>query len=51
MCTSHKGELFSKENLTVKLPGTGMSPMLWDKVLGCKSLRDYEVDELIDYEP
>ena len=48
MRTIHEGELFSKENLTVKRPGTGVSPMLWDKVLGCKSLRDYEVDELIE---
>jgi N,N'-diacetyllegionaminate synthase len=42
------GELLTIENLTVKRPGTGVSPMLWDEFLGKKALRDYSADELID---
>ncbi|MCM1337905.1 MAG: N-acetylneuraminate synthase [Candidatus Amulumruptor caecigallinarius] len=41
------GETFTEENLTVKRPGTGMSPMLWDKVIGRQSPRAYEPDECI----
>jgi N,N'-diacetyllegionaminate synthase len=42
-----KGEFFSHDNLTVKRPGTGLSPMLWDEVIGMKANKSYEVDELI----
>ena len=42
------GEVFTVENLTAKRPGTGISPMRWDEVLGRKSPRDFAVDELID---
>lgn len=42
-----KGELFSEENLTVKRPGTGMSPMKWDEVIGKTADKDYEPDEQI----
>ncbi|MBT7950860.1 MAG: N-acetylneuraminate synthase [Gammaproteobacteria bacterium] len=42
------GQLFSDSNLAVKRPGTGISPMRWDEVLGCKAQRDFEVDELIE---
>lgn len=42
-----KGELFSEENITVKRPGTGISPMQWDNVLGQTSQKDFEPDELI----
>jgi N,N'-diacetyllegionaminate synthase len=43
-----EGEIFNDTNLTVKRPGTGLSPMRWDEVLGCKAPRDFEVDELIE---
>jgi sialic acid synthase SpsE len=43
-----RGELFSAENLTVKRPGTGLSPMLWDSVLGQPAKRDFQEDELIE---
>jgi N,N'-diacetyllegionaminate synthase len=43
-----KGERFTDRNITVKRPGTGISPMRWDQVLGCLSKRDYEMDEIID---
>ena len=42
-----KGELFSEENLTVKRPGTGISPMEWDTVIGKAASSDYEMDDLI----
>ena len=42
-----KGERFSKSNLTVKRPGTGISPMLWDEILGRSSNDNYKVDDLI----
>ncbi|MGC8823927.1 MAG: N-acetylneuraminate synthase [Bacteroidales bacterium] len=43
-----KGELFSPENLTVKRPGNGISPMLWDFVLGRTAPKDFKEDELIE---
>lgn len=42
-----KGEIFSEENITVKRPGNGISPMQWDDVLGRKAQRDFEYDSLI----
>jgi N,N'-diacetyllegionaminate synthase len=42
-----KGESFTQENLTVKRPGTGVSPMRWDEVIGQKARKDYQQDELI----
>ena len=41
------GELFSENNLTVKRPGNGISPMQWDDVIGKKAIRNFEEDELI----
>jgi N,N'-diacetyllegionaminate synthase len=43
-----KGESFTAENLTVKRPGTGISPMKWDEIIGKKASRNFAVDELID---
>ncbi len=43
-----EGEIFTEENITVKRPGNGISPMEWDKVLGCKAPRSYSPDELIE---
>lgn len=42
-----KGEKFNKENITVKRPGFGISPMLWDKVIGKTATRKFDEDELI----
>ena len=42
------GEVFTAENLTVKRPGTGISPMRWDEVLGKTAQRDFLADELIE---
>ena len=41
-------ELFSAENLTVKRPGTGISPMQWDEVIGKTAKKDFEEDDLIE---
>mgnify|MGYP000249449057 CR=1 FL=1 len=43
-----RGDTFTEENLTVKRPGSGISPMLWDYMIGCTATRDYAPDELID---
>ena len=43
-----KGDTFSEENLTVKRPGNGISPMLWDDVIGRIAKRDFIEDELIE---
>lgn len=42
------GEPFSEQNLATKRPGTGLSPMLWDSLVGRAATRDYVTDELID---
>lgn len=42
------GMLFSEENITAKRPGLGLSPMLWDHVIGQKAKRDFFTDELIE---
>lgn len=42
------GEIFSSENLAVKRPGTGVSPMCWDDVLGRPAPRSFQPDELIE---
>ena len=46
--TIRAGEPFTEANLTVKRPGTGISPMHWDKVLKQTALRDFMLDELIE---
>ena len=42
------GELFSPDNLTAKRPGTGLSPMRWDEVVGRPAPRGFSEDELIE---
>lgn len=42
------GEFFSAENIGAKRPGTGISPMLWDEVIGKRACRDFLLDELIE---
>jgi N,N'-diacetyllegionaminate synthase len=42
------GEVFTESNLAAKRPGTGISPMRWDEVLGHPALRDFAKDELIE---
>lgn len=42
-----KGDVFTEENLTVKRPGTGISPMEWENVLGKVAICDFNEDDLI----
>ncbi len=42
-----KGELFSEDNLTTKRPGIGISPMLWDDLIGHSAEKSYQKDDLI----
>lgn len=44
----HTGEIFTIHNLTTKRPGTGISPMYWDEILGKKASRNFNVNELIE---
>jgi len=45
--TIRAGEFFSADNITAKRPGTGISPMRWDEVIGSPASRDFAADELI----
>ena len=42
-----KGDMLTEENIVVKRPGNGISPMKWDKVLGTVAVKDYQADEII----
>lgn len=43
-----KGEVFTKDNITTKRPGSGISPMKWYNVIGAVAKRDFQEDELIE---
>jgi len=43
-----KGEVFTEENITAKRPGTGINPMMWDKILGHSAKRDFSADTQIE---
>lgn len=43
-----KGEQLSEDNLTVKRPGIGISPMRWNDVIGTTAKQDYEEEDLIE---
>lgn len=47
-CDIRQGAIFTSENLTVKRPGNGISPMWWYEILGRKAIRDFKEDELIE---
>ncbi len=42
-----KGEFYTEDNIGVKRPGTGISPMEWSNVLGSLANKDYSIDDLI----
>jgi N,N'-diacetyllegionaminate synthase len=42
------GEILSAKNTTAKRPGTGISPMRWDEIMGRPASRDFAQDELIE---
>ncbi len=41
------GEKFTKDNITVKRPATGLSPMKWNEIIGKISTYNYDVDDSI----
>jgi N,N'-diacetyllegionaminate synthase len=43
-----KGDVFTDLNITVKRPGTGISPMKYDQVIGKLAIKDFDSDELIE---
>lgn len=43
-----KGELLTEKKLTVKRPGTGISPMRWNEVIGTLAKKDYSEEDLIE---
>ncbi len=47
-CHIKKGEVLTERNLTTKRPGTGISPMQWDEVIGKAAKRNFAMDELIE---
>ena len=42
------GAIFTEHDLTAKRPGTGISPMEWNKLIGSTAKKEYLADELID---
>lgn len=44
-----KGEVLTESHLAVKRPGTGLSPMLWDQLLGRPASRDFAADEPLEW--
>lgn len=43
-----KGETFTDMNITIKRPGTGVTPMRWDEMIGREAGKDYKADEIIN---
>ncbi len=43
-----EGEVFTPENITAKRPGSGISPMMWDAVVGRTAKRNFKADSLIE---
>lgn len=43
-----KDEIFTEDNLTIKRPGDGISPMQWDEIIGRESKKEFKEDELIE---
>ena len=44
----YKGEVLTEDNLSTKRPGNGISPMMWDEVIGKCAKRDFQLDEMIE---
>ncbi len=42
-----KGDMLTEENVTVKSPGTGLSPEYWYDVIGKKAIKDLKKDDFI----
>lgn len=44
----HAGELLTEDNISVKRPAVGLSPMEWDRVIGTRAVRDFKADDPIE---
>jgi len=42
-----KGDILNEDNLAIKRPGNGISPMRWDEFIGSMAKKNYSIDELI----
>ena len=42
-----KGDIFTNNNLAIKRPGNGKSPMKWDEIIGTLATQNYSKDDLI----
>lgn len=47
-CPIKKGDVLTEDNLTVKRPGNGISPMRWDEIIGQTAKRNFMEDEQIE---
>lgn len=47
-CDIKAGEVFTEQNLTVKRPGNGISPMRWEEIVGTKAIKDFSEEDLIE---
>ncbi len=45
-----EGDVITEENITVKSPGIGLSPIYWDDVIGKRAKRSFKKDEFIQFE-
>ncbi len=43
----NKGEIFTKQNLAIKRPGTGLPPKAWFSILGKRAIKRFAKDEQI----
>jgi N,N'-diacetyllegionaminate synthase len=46
-CPINRGEQLTESNLTTKRPGIGISPTLWDEIVGSVATQDYCENDLI----
>tara|TARA_B100000886_G_scaffold340529_1_gene310875 strand:- start:6579 stop:7586 length:1008 start_codon:yes stop_codon:yes gene_type:complete len=44
----NKNEIFTPYNIGIKRPGTGISPMKWNQIIGTYAIKDFEVDDMIE---
>ena len=44
------GHIITENDLTYKRPGTGISPIYWDDIIGCCTLKDLKRDQLLQWE-
>jgi N,N'-diacetyllegionaminate synthase len=43
------GDTFSLDNLMLKRPGTGLSSMLWDNIVGRRASREFKENEFVSF--